>query len=1217
MNILKKPLALSMASMLLMSASYLHAQQTVSYTYNDNGQILTIDGSRTDVSDISSYTYNAEGYRASITNALGHIITLSDFNGRGQAQLITDANGIDTRLTYHVRGWLLSSEVVDPADTGDGSLNARTDYTYNHVGNITRITLPNGVFLNYDYDTSNRLVAISNNLGEKISYTLDNAGNRLSQTIRDSGYSLRYSMTRAYDELSRVMEVVGAEGQTTHINYDVNNNAVQSINPRNYTSHNTYDPLDRLTHTTDANSGVTQFGYDNQDRLTTVTDANGHITAYIYDAFDNVIEQRSPDTGITTYSYDSANNRIRMTDARGITVNYTYDAINRLTHIHYPDYPEENVTYEYDRLMDTNGNLIHGIGRLVNIIDQSGRSHYHYDHRGNVIRYTQTIGQDLNDPSTVSYTTQYQYDLADQRIQMTYPNGLVTTYTRDNLGRISGIATQAANDEIARTVVDNVQYLPFGGVNRMTYGNGITTTLHHDQDYRLYSLISQGDHDVVSLNYYYDANNNIIQIDNGEQQEQQDFAYDMLDRLEQVNNPSGQFDYAYDFVGNRSRQQFLSSSIGRENVDESYHQVSGSNQLSRIDRLDSGVSVGNQLSPSGQTVIVDDVGSNPYESTYWHRYTGFADVYGGHAQFSYHKPATFTWQVDIPAEGDYALEARWFNHYALTDSATFSFSSMDGQQYHSVAQLENGNQWNRLGVHRFAAGTVEVTVSNSGYGVLAADAIQVIPQLSNTATVLGDSQYELDTVGNTLSDIRSGHHTSYSYNAANRPVTAITNTVGGIIEANYRYNALGQRVSKHVVSDKGDVTTHYIYNVSGQLLSEVEQDAHAHRQYIHLNGQAIAVQDSNIVSGEVVIVDDLDDSQVSIEGEWRNYSGSDPYNGHSQYSYDDAARFSWSIPIEAAGEYELQARWITHQNLTDSVSYHFVSIDGNQTRMFNQKHYGGQWNSLGVHYLPQGTLTITAENTGYGYIGADAVQLIPQRSITALNRVVTKRSYIHNDHLGTPIVMTNESQEKVWEARYTAFGEAILTMALVEQNLRFAGQYFDQETNLHYNYFRYYDPKTGRYTQSDPIGLDGGINTYLYANANPIIYTDPYGLLPSGKPTNLGGGNSVRIDGPHVPGQQKHAHVKTPKGNAVINQDGTQSHKNKGKMDNLNKKVKKYLKDKGFNIKSPVWGPAFFWEATQEACRQGIISGAACSPENDPSLNISMNDDLKFCPIQN
>jgi RHS repeat-associated protein len=61
-------------------------------------------------------------------------------------------------------------------------------------------------------------------------------------------------------------------------------------------------------------------------------------------------------------------------------------------------------------------------------------------------------------------------------------------------------------------------------------------------------------------------------------------------------------------------------------------------------------------------------------------------------------------------------------------------------------------------------------------------------------------------------------------------------------------------------------------------------------------------------------------------------------------------------------------------------------------------------------------------------------------------------------------------------------------------NLRFAGQYYDAETGLHYNYYRYYDPQSGRYITSDPIGLEGGLNTYSYVGNNPVFDIDPLGL---------------------------------------------------------------------------------------------------------------------------
>ena len=84
--------------------------------------------------------------------------------------------------------------------------------------------------------------------------------------------------------------------------------------------------------------------------------------------------------------------------------------------------------------------------------------------------------------------------------------------------------------------------------------------------------------------------------------------------------------------------------------------------------------------------------------------------------------------------------------------------------------------------------------------------------------------------------------------------------------------------------------------------------------------------------------------------------------------------------------------------------------------------------------------------------------------------------YFHNDHLGTPQVLTDDTQAVVWKGEYDPFGKVTETVSTVEQNLRFPGQYYDQETGLHYNYFRTYDPETGRYVESDPIGLGGGLS---------------------------------------------------------------------------------------------------------------------------------------------
>jgi RHS repeat-associated protein len=102
--------------------------------------------------------------------------------------------------------------------------------------------------------------------------------------------------------------------------------------------------------------------------------------------------------------------------------------------------------------------------------------------------------------------------------------------------------------------------------------------------------------------------------------------------------------------------------------------------------------------------------------------------------------------------------------------------------------------------------------------------------------------------------------------------------------------------------------------------------------------------------------------------------------------------------------------------------------------------------------------------------------------------------YIHTDHLGAPQKMTDGSQTIVWDGAGSDPFMLGQLPALPPMNLRFPGQYFDSETGLHHNGLRDYDPTLGRYIESDPIGLGGGINTYAYAGSNPLTNIDFFGL---------------------------------------------------------------------------------------------------------------------------
>jgi RHS repeat-associated protein len=150
----------------------------------------------------------------------------------------------------------------------------------------------------------------------------------------------------------------------------------------------------------------------------------------------------------------------------------------------------------------------------------------------------------------------------------------------------------------------------------------------------------------------------------------------------------------------------------------------------------------------------------------------------------------------------------------------------------------------------------------------------------------------------------------------------------------------------------------------------------------------------------------------------------------------------------------------------------------------------------------------------YLWLPLDNGQAIP------IGMLRSSRLYaIHTDHLGTPRLIHDDSNTPVWQWAYSAFGENAPSGALkattnvnavfalgannaklalsapaVTVNLRYPGQYFDAESNLNQNYFRSYDPKQGRYTQSDPIGLDGGWSRFVYVDQNSFSSFDPEGL---------------------------------------------------------------------------------------------------------------------------
>lgn len=498
------------------------------WTYDAYGRVLTEDGPRLDVSDVTTYAYYTctTGYQCgqlqSVTNALSQTTVYGSYDAHGLPLRITDSNGAVTTLAYDARQRLASRTI-------DGE---ETRFEYWPAGLLGKVTLPDGSYLQYTYDGAHRLVRVEDAAGNYVAYTLDGMGNRTAEETRDSAGSLRRVRSRVFNGLNQVhqeLTAAGAPQQATVFGYDANGNRATIDAPVERSSVHEYDDLDRLAAVTDPGGGVTRFAYDGNDNVIAVTDPRNTTTSYTYDGLDQLRMQQSPDTGLTTSTYDAAGNLTTSIDARNAVSAYRYDALNRVVAVEYSrkGIADQVVRFSYDT-------GAHGIGRLAGASDDRHSMAWTYDAQGRITAKTQAVG-DFIAAVGYGYTNGNLTTIAT-------PSGQTVAYRYDANAQVTSIAVNGV------TLLSGVTYEPFGPVNGWVWGNGTTARRTFDDDGNIIEIASGGRIDT----YLYDDALRIAGIiDPARPKDSYAFGYDALDRLTSAVSSSASQGWTYDASGNR------------------------------------------------------------------------------------------------------------------------------------------------------------------------------------------------------------------------------------------------------------------------------------------------------------------------------------------------------------------------------------------------------------------------------------------------------------------------------------------------------------------------------------------------------------------------------------------------------------------------------------------------------------------------------------------
>ncbi|TOI59500.1 RHS repeat-associated core domain-containing protein [Vibrio parahaemolyticus] len=995
---------------------------------------------------------------------------------------------------------------------------------YDSNGQLIRIVHPSGNELDLNY-TNGKLDSVSDSFGRNLRFSYDQG--KIIKMIDPAGQTFSYDYS---NELLVAVHKPDANQRSYHYEDSLNPSLLTGLTDEKGSRFATwsYDPSGRAV-LSEHSSGVdrTSVTY-NPDGSVTVTNALGHEQHYLFSRYNGKLK---PDSiqgaactgfagGTKSFGYDTNGELKSIINEEGQSFSYQYDqrgleisrtsstgdTITTQWHSEFPkptkitsSYLVQEFTYD-DRqrlltlkLIDrTNSDVRQwafeyypdslGVpGQLKSVdgprVDVDDVTRFEYDAQANLSRVINSLGhvvsfdnydahgraQSVTDANGVSYSL--NYNTLGQLISSTGPDG-TTLYSYDESGLLVSI----------------------------TLPTNSTFTYEYDAAQQLMAVIdANGNRQSINR----DLLGNIEQVElkdnSGIAQWKQLHSYTLNGWLSSTTNGTGNvYTYSYDKTAN------LTGKVDPSGNAYAYRYDGFSNLIQSIDPVNRATAM--QYNDNALvTRVTDPRGRRTYYS-----YNGYGDVLSvqspdtGTAHYTYDKAGNLIGKTD--ANG----QVFTYHYDALN---RLSSITVDGQPNASV--------------------TFRYDEPEALYGV---------GQLTSITDASGVSKYSYTASGELASQELIVNDrtllTNYTYDGAGQ-LASIEYPTGR--KAVYRRNVAGEVIgitfdngvnSRTLVSDLvrkpfGPVTdlTHgnglweeRQYDMNYQLES-VQVAGAMHRSYLYTaNSNVDSITDLMDSSYSQTFNYDKLSRLIDATGGYGTREYTYNYNGNRTAIYRDGVKDSYSIVFNSnrltktsigSINYSYDANGNTIGRGTDVFVYDAfnrlteATVNGEtSTYHYNSAHQRVRKSAGGedVLYVYGLDGELLAEvDAGTGQTQREYVWLDGQLVAYLVDGTVY---HVHNDHLGTPQALTDETGATVWKASYSPFGKATVTTEQIKFNLRFPGQYYDAETGLHYNWHRYYNPSLGRYLQSDPLGLHAGVDTYGYVNGNPLSLSDPTGLCP-------------------------------------------------------------------------------------------------------------------------